>query len=436
LIFTVAPPGADFGSGTIVAQSLSTGERTRLVTGSQARFDASSGNLVYVLGGRILASTFSPDALGLSSASFPIVENVRVSADAGAQYAMSDKGAVVYVAAEPANAVRRTLVWVDRQGVETPVPIPPNAFDTPRVSPDGRAIAVTIRDVMTDVWTYDLSSPAGVRLGSSERQNMTPVWRPDGRGVTFAVPTSALARRRGDRPLSLAASWPFGVAGLEIPMPAVFSTDVSDRARPPDLVWQGDATDGFRSPVQLSAWSADGRVLTGTQGGNLWLLDATTVTTASGESGQPEEKTPWSRALLVQTPFEERDPMLSPDGRWLAFTRTTEGRHEIYVQAYPSLSDPHLVSNSGGVEPLWSRDGRELFYRETDRVMASRVATLPAFSASEPKGLFRGPYVAGSSARSYDVSPDGQRFLMIKIAEPSVTDTLHVLRHWSATLSR
>jgi len=180
-----------------------------------------------------------------------------------------------------------------------------------------------------------------------------------------------------------------------------------------DTLWSGE------EPRWHHSWSPDG--VLGGYGVNddgdrdIWQLDV------SG-GGQME----W----LVSTSANERSPAFSPDGRWLAYVSDESGRDEIYVQPYPSLDRKFTVSTRGGRDPVWSRDGRELFFRNGDIMMAAGVATSPSFSAT-PRELFRGQFDTEpglSGSHSYDVSPDSRRFLMIQ-SEP-VTE-IRVVLNWS-----
>jgi hypothetical protein len=135
---------------------------------------------------------------------------------------------------------------------------------------------------------------------------------------------------------------------------------------------------------------------------------------------------------LLATRFSETSPTLSPDGRWLAYVSNESGRYEVYVQSYPGPGARLQVSTDGGRAPLWSADGRQLFYRYADQMMAVPVAAGPSFSAGKPRLLFEGRYAGG-----YDVSPDGRRFLMIRIEEESADKTeLHVVLNWFEELKR
>jgi Tol biopolymer transport system component len=298
-------------------------------------------------------------------------------------------------------------------------------------------VAVVIRDPIADVWTFDLATGQGARLAFSANLNDTPVWSPDGRVVSFAVP-SILQRPEDD---------PDPPAG-GLPTPAVLSARV-DAPGPPTRVWTGRAWDGTE-PVHLSAWSPDGRVLAGMQAGNLWLLDTAAPDGAGGSRAATR-----ARLSVIQSPFangnavNDRDPVFSPDGRWMAYTSDRSGRNEVYVQSFPSLTDVSQISVNGGAEPVWSRDGLEIFYRQGQQMMAVKVRTQPSFFAASPDYLFGRSYALGpggrtnydtvqgpAGGRGYDVAADRQRFLMIKNEAPAMAAALRIVRHWPGRLPR
>jgi Tol biopolymer transport system component len=176
------------------------------------------------------------------------------------------------------------------------------------------------------------------------------------------------------------------------------------------------------------SWSGDGQWLAYTEtdpttGGDIWALP----------SGGDHK----ARAV-VRTPFGEGYPRLSPDGRWLAYTSNESGRNEVLVQSFPEPGGRTQMSASGGIEPVWSRDGRELFYLNGDAMMAVDVRTSPELAAGAPRKLFEGRYVLSpNTVASYDVSADGQRFLRVQPlhADPP-TDQIQVALSWFEELKR
>jgi serine/threonine-protein kinase len=142
---------------------------------------------------------------------------------------------------------------------------------------------------------------------------------------------------------------------------------------------------------------------------------------------------------FLQTPSNEYKPVFSPDGRWVAYGSDETGRQEIYVRPFPGPGGKMQISTDGGTEPMWARNGRELFYRNGDKMMVTAVETRPVFAAAKPKLLFEGHYGTGIGGfePDYDVSPDGQKFLMIKASEQeSAATQLNVVLNWSDELHR
>ena len=195
--------------------------------------------------------------------------------------------------------------------------------------------------------------------------------------------------------------------------------------------------DGSGTPERLTtsentqfpgSWSPDGQVLAFTEldptsGYDVWVL---------GLQGDRKPRP------FLQTPSNEGGPMFSPDGRWLAYQSDESGREEMYVRPFPGLGGKVQISTEGGVQPVWARNGRELFYRNGDKMMAVAIQTRPTFVAAKPKLLFEGHYEMGIYVlHNYDVSPDGQRFLMIKASEQEPAPTqLNVVLNWSDELRR
>ena len=182
------------------------------------------------------------------------------------------------------------------------------------------------------------------------------------------------------------------------------------------------------APFPMS-WSPDGKVLVlsewqhATLSSDIWLLSLEGERKPRLFHGTPE--------------FDERHPMFSPDGRWIAFTSNQTGRDEIYAKAYPASGGLIPISTNGGSEPVWSRNGDELFYRNGEKMMVVTVETAPTFKPSTPRMLFEAAYsyVIGTRIRSYDVSPDGRRFLMVQPEQASVTQ-LNVVINWFEELKQ
>jgi Tol biopolymer transport system component len=358
----------------IVAQRLDTGQRRLVVQGGTYPQYVPEGYLAYVQRGALMAAPFDVDRLQVRGSAVPVSEHVRESGFGAAEFGLSSQGSLVYVPAPGGvQADQRRLVWVRRDGTEQSLPTPERDYSEPRLSPDGRRVAVTIQSVQqgAQIWLVDLSRETLTRFTFEGNTNEYPDWTPDAKRIVFH----------------------------------------SDKEGQMNLFWQrADGSGGLerlttgRYPQAPSSWSPDGQLLAFTEltgpGHTIWVLRL------SDRKPQP----------FLRDPSDETAPRFSPDGRWLAYVSDESGREEVYVQPYPGPGGKWQISTEGGNEPLWNRNGRELFYRDRNKMMAVEIATQTTFSAGKPRTLFEGQYMpgAGPSFANYDASPDGQHFLMIK----------------------
>ena len=293
------------------------------------------------------------------------------------------------------DALRRTLVEVDRQGREHPLGLGTRGFDSPRYSPDGQRL--TVRERLGggfNIWVYDLRRGTSLQLSLASRLNYYPEWWPDGRRVFWV--------RRGDSSAT-------GNVGLFIKA-ADGSGAETVLFDDPEPQYEGTVTRDGRTLVVRQNDSATGR--------DLWL-----VTLADG-SARP----------LLRTPASEHNPKLSPDGRFLAYVSNSSGRAEVYVRTFPDSGATWVVSRGGGAEPAWSPDGRELFYRSGDALLRVPVETRVGFSAGRLDTLFAGLYVPNANHTNYDAHPDGARFVMVRMDDGE--RRARVVVNWAAELTR
>jgi eukaryotic-like serine/threonine-protein kinase len=388
MLFAGSASFTAWNQAQIAVQAGSGSEPKTLANGSQPRY-AKPGYLLYAQSGTLMAAPFDAGRLALTGAAVPVIEGVMESTATGvAQYSVSSTGTLVYLAGGVAGSLSR-LVWVNRKGDEQPVAVPPRSYQFPRISPDGDRVVFGIAEQEMQLWVYSFSRNTTTRLTFEGKVNGTPVWSPDGKRIAFD------SNRGGPDNLYSQAS--DGSVGAE----------------------RLTKTDYTHAP---SSFSPDGRLLayvevTPQTGRDIWVLRL-----ADGKA-----------LPFLRTPYEETAPRFSPDGRWLAYSSDETGRREIYVQPYPGPGPKWQISADGGQEPVWNPNGRELFYRSGSRMMAVEVETTTGFLPRKPKVLFDGPYLQTSgSFPYYDVSRDGQRFLMLKPVESqaSAAQQINVVLNW------
>jgi Tol biopolymer transport system component len=388
VVFT-ALNGFGWDESRIELLRLDTKERTVLIRGGHTGRFVPSGHLIYYRAGSLLAVPFNLARMAATSDSpTTIADRVRQSSGAvGADYFVSFGGTLMYVSASP-RQLESQLVWVDRQGGVKSVPAPPRAYSGLALSRDGKLAAVTITSDTEQLWTYDLVRGTLIQLTSEQFSSISPVWTPDGRHVAY----------RSNK----AGSW--------------------------NLFWR--QSDGRGSEERLTtsdkqqipaSFSPDGQMLAFSE------INPTTgydmlVLHLNDRTAQP----------FLRTSFNEFYGGFSPNGRWLAYGSEESGATEVYVQPYPGPGGKWRVSSGGGDAPRWNPNGRELFYVSGDKMMAVDVTTAGSFSMGTPKMLFEGQGVF-----NWDISPDGQRFLMVKPVEPQQAATqINVVLNWFEELNQ
>ena len=383
-----------FGGDTnrIAVLNLETKQEKTLVDGASNMFYLDTGHLAFARGDTLMAVPFNLSELAIAGDPVSLVQGIRHPAGGAADFVISGNGTLAYVPASEATEATEAVVWVDRRGnvITRAVPDPVVNGRDPRLSPDGKhLLLVTGLLADGDLWSYDLGGRPPLPLARGNNYS-SPVWDPTGRDVAFTIGTNSQV----------------------LTLPA----DGAVRAR------QTLSVSGLPQ-----AWSAAGDLLFQRPMGNPDIL--ATSMHASGEARK-----------IVASEYGEFHPALSPSERWLAYVSNRTGQNEIWVQGYPSGA-PVRVSSDGGDEPLWSADGRELFYRRGQAMMVVRLGNNGNdFSFAPPQQLFSGPFASASGevGRSYDVSRDG-RFLMMLPSDPNsarTTASIVVVQNFIEELKR
>ena len=403
LLFTI---GSSAGFQTALL-SLETGERKVVLQNARQANYLSTGHLVYEQSrtGNLMVVPFDLAALEVTGDSVQVVQGVRQVTSAYVDYAISNNGTLAYVPGSDAEH-KHSLVWVDRDGTETPVTKEERDFRAPRISPDGKRIALPTGEpaIGNNIWIYDVDADSFSRLTFEEPRNGSSVWSPDGKWLIFQ---SGRASEGGSE-------------GGVVRQPA-------DRSLPQERL---TTTTNRQSPT---SWSPDGRFLAFQEGNGpvtgTWDIG---ILILEGDK-EPE--------YIVPTVAIECCAKFSPDSKWLAYVSDESGQTQVYVRPYPEPDVKWLISDEeeGGGQPVWSPDGTELFYRSGDKTMVVSIQTQDqTLTAGSPRALFEGRYVNHSSPpgyQYYDISPDGERFLMVKEEELPEAQ-INVVLNWFEELKR
>jgi serine/threonine protein kinase len=407
ILFSVVPPG---GSPSIAAIDVKTGAvSTVLDDGGFVPTYLPSGHLVFDRVGELRAMRFDRRSKTVSGDAVTVASGLFQSAQGFSPFAISQNGVLVYQPASGRVGVTsRTLVWVDRRGIETPLGLPTRSYEVARVSPDGTRIAVDSRDEDSDIWIWDTVRRTLSRLTIGTTDEMAPLWSTDGQYVLYSSNRTGLPnifRQRAD-----------GAGSVE------------------------RLTDGRTTQFLTSI---------GNGGSELALFEFTDAGEDISIADLRGGKLPVTATkVLIKNDSNHRyGAEISPDGNWLAFHSNESGRYEVYVRPFPDVDGGRWqISANGGTRAAWSRDSKELFYLDADGRLTSVKVSVndKKFSAGTPVQVLKTAYVAGQSARgldlrSYDVSADGQRFLMIKDeskAPVSSSTPIVVATNWLDELKR
>jgi serine/threonine protein kinase/Tol biopolymer transport system component len=358
------------GTARVAVQSLISGERHVLTEGHAANL-TSSGRLLFLLGDDLRAAPFDMVTLKTTGESVLLLPDVE-------HYTLAHDDTLIY-----SRGSDQDLVLVDHDGQVTKLIESGASFHHPRISPDGSRVAVTTESF--EVWVYDILRGTKSRLAVSADD---PLWSPASDEIVYASHSEGVHIR---------------------------SRSADGSGEPRTLISRGQ--DDFPK-----AWTSDGAVIVFSTGDG-GIVDISLV----GLGGDAITE-------LLSGPEDEREPVLSSDNRWIAYVSDESGRDEVYVQLFPALGSKLPISVDGGTEPLWSPDGKTIFYRHGPRVMAVDVEMGQVLSAGVPRVQFEGTYIT-ERGRNYDVTPDGQQFVMIRRAEGWPVE-FYVVIDWLEELER
>ncbi|MEO8076655.1 MAG: hypothetical protein ABI818_10025, partial [Acidobacteriota bacterium] len=400
VLYTITALGRDLSAAQVAALDITTGQSKTLVRGASQAYYVSSGHLVYFAGGALWGIGFDPRRLETVGTARVLVPQVVTLPTGVAEFDIARDGTLVYVARVGSREALRTLAWVNRKGQETGIQAPPRRYSTLRLSPDGTRVALEIEDDDNDIWVWDFAREALARVTRNPGLDQSPIWMPDGRRLVF----------------SSQAGGALGSLFLQ----AADGSGVAERLTESRAIQRASQVLPDGSAVLFSDRS----------GMQMLTLDGARRT-----------------APMMPSPPAASSGAISPDRRWLAYVVEDSGSApQVFVSPFfHPESERTLVSRDGGVQPRWSPDGRELFFIGFDgTLMHAAVRVGSALSVGVPTRLLPRPYYNGFSLverpATYDVSPDGRRFLMLKQitsgAEPSRPATVIVVKQWMEELRR
>jgi serine/threonine-protein kinase len=382
-----------YDDARIEAVATATGEKHVLVEGSSMARYLTSGHLLFARAGSLYAVAFDSETLETSGSPALVLQGVFTSVASGAvHFTVSENGVLAFLPGE-LDAGRRKTVWIGRDGVTEPTGPEVGPHRQIALAPGNRHLAlISGTGQNDDLWVHDLERDTTSRL-TFEGSVSEPVWSPDGGHIAYATTQEG---READ------VHWK--------------AADGSSEAEP---LWSAE-------PQGLPmSFSPDSRYLLidrleGSEVSDIWVLDME-------ERGEP---TSW-----LASPADEFHAEFSPDGRWIAYTSDESGQYEIYVRPFPGPGGRWQVSNGGGMEPHWSTDGRELFYRNFAVIYGVAVETTDTFIAGRPEQLADGisdpPF-----GITFAPSDDGQRFLALINMEPRDLDHMQVIVNWGSEVER
>jgi len=394
VLYTAVPMGGNPDESTVNVLNMRTGEQSVLVRGGSHAAYVDGGYLTYISGGALFAVPFDANRLEVMGDGVPVLDQLWTTAMGAGNYAIARDGTLVYVTGTGNGLVStRSLVWVDREGREEPIDAPLRPYAYPRISPDGTRIAVDIRDQGQDIWIWDFARRSLWRLTFEPGLDQAPAWTRDGKRIIYDSAAQGV----------------------------------------PNLYWR--SADGAGSPERLlvspntqipQSVTPDGKRVVLLEFGRTTSQDLMMLTLDGSRAFEP----------LLRTPAAEFQGEVSPDGRWLLYGSTESGTAQVYVRPFPNTDVGRWAVSAGvGSKAAWSPAGNELFYFDANNALTAVSATAngDTFVAGNPVTLPIRGYFINEPGRTYDVSADGKKFLMIKAPrkpDSAVPPTIVVVENW------
>lgn len=409
VLFTAYGSGA-YDDGEIVVFTFKTGERKTLHSGASFGRYLPSGHLVYMHQNTLWAAPFDLGRLEVTGAPQPVLEEVNSNVSGGGDFDFSQNGTLAYVSSRMPVPFPYSIWWLESTGQPKALQSPPGLYENPRFSPDGKRLAFELAttSVRADIWVKDLERDTVTRLTNLPGRNNSPLWTPDGKNIVFE-------------------SWNWAGSGMYW----IRADGVGEAQR----LTESDLTT-IQSPY---SFSPDGKRLAYSHYKESSDFRAE-IWTAPVE-GDRDHPRLGKAELFLRSSFSQWNPAFSPDGRWLAYSSDESGKEELYVRPFPGPGGKSQVSTGGGAYPLWSRDGRKLYFLTPDWLImvTSYSAKGDSFAAGKPQVWSREnlPNLGGNYP--YDLAPDGKRFAVVLNpggAEVRSTDSVTVLLNFFDELRR
>ena len=401
VLFTVGSVASpdNYDTSTIEAVEVATGKRHVVLTGAASARYVATGHLLYARGASVFAIPFDVDALTTSGTPVQVLQGVNGDSTTGALHlSVADDGTAAYTPGSTQAGLNR-LMWVDRMGTAKPVALPQGLYFDPRLSPDGTRVAVawlTLSSGTSDIWVSDLTRNTFTRLSFSG-SSATPVWSADGKTIYYSYID------------------PTGSGTTIMRKPA----------------------DGSRDAEAVKVFDKARLYIQAIDPGEQWVVVDHTPRGAVGDVMKVALSPNAKPEPLVSTKFDDLESTLSPNGRWLAYVSDETGRFEVYVRDMLANGARWQLSTMGGEEPHWSGDGREIFYRNSSKLMSVTVGGQNAIDPKTPTEVFDGVYdFRSDTGLSFAVDPKGGRFLMIRPSDESTISSMVVILNWFDELRR